>query len=59
MQLAPIRNKRRVVVGTRMLIIQGSVGHKRAVAEARLTRTGGGIWFAPDGACLRVTGARS
>jgi hypothetical protein len=55
-QLAPIRNKKRAVVGTRMLVIQGIVGHKRAVAEARLTRTGGGLWFAPNGACLRSTG---
>jgi len=57
-QLAPIRNRKRAVVGTRMLIIQGIVGHKNAVAEARLTRTGGGIWFAPNGACLRMTGSR-
>jgi hypothetical protein len=55
-QLAPIRNKKHAVIGTRMLVIQGIVGHKRVVAEARLTRTGGGVWFAPNGACLRSTG---
>jgi hypothetical protein len=56
MQLAPIRNTKRAVVGTRMLLSQGEVGHKRVVVDARLTRTGGGISFASNGACLRTTG---
>lgn len=55
-QLAPIRNKKRAVIGTRMLLTTGIVGHKRAVVDARLTRTGGGIWFDNFGACQRVTG---
>jgi hypothetical protein len=55
-QLAPIRNKKRAIIGTRMLLSQGEVGHKRVVVDARLTRTGGGISYASNGACLRTTG---
>jgi hypothetical protein len=55
-QLAPIRKKKRAVIGTRMLLSQGEIGHKRVVVDARLTRTGGGISFASNGACLRTTG---
>jgi hypothetical protein len=52
-QLAPIRNKKRAVIGTRMLLSQG---HNHVVVDARLTRTGGGISFASNGECLRTTG---
>jgi hypothetical protein len=52
-QLAPIRNKKRAVIGTRMLLSQG---HNHVVVDARLTRTGGGISYASDGECLRTTG---
>jgi hypothetical protein len=55
-QLAPIRNKKRAVIGTRMLLSQGEVGHKHVVVDARLTRTGGGISYASGGQCLRTTG---
>jgi hypothetical protein len=55
-QLAPIRNKKRAVIGTRLLLSQGIVGHKMVVVDARLTRTGGGISYASNGACLRTTG---
>jgi hypothetical protein len=55
-QLAPIRNKRRAVIGTRMLLSQGELGHRRVVVDAALTRTGGGISYASNGACLRTTG---
>jgi hypothetical protein len=52
-QLAPIRNKKRAIIGTRMLLSQG---HNHVVVDARLTRTGGGISYASNGECLRTTG---
>lgn len=55
-QLVPIRNKKRAVIGTRMLLSQGIPGHKRVVVDGRLTRTGGGISYASNGACIRTTG---
>jgi hypothetical protein len=55
MQLAPIRNKKRAVIGTRMLLMEGKVGHQTVVVDARLTRGGGGVWF-DSGMCERTTG---
>jgi hypothetical protein len=52
-QLAPIRNKKRAVIGTRMLLSQG---HNHVVVDARLTRNGGGISYSSNGECLRTTG---
>jgi hypothetical protein len=55
-QLVPIRNKKRAVIGTRMLLTQGP-GH--VIVDARLTRNSGGISYASGGECLRTTGSAS
>jgi hypothetical protein len=52
-QLAPVRNKKRAIIGTRMLLSQG---RNHVVVDARLTRNGGGISYASNGECLRTTG---
>jgi hypothetical protein len=52
-QLAPIRGKKRAIIGTRMLLSQA---RDHVIVDARLTRTGGGVSYASNGECLRTTG---
>jgi hypothetical protein len=54
MRLSQIRNKKRAVVGTRLLIIQGSANRTNIIFEARLQRNSGGVWFDSD-TCQRRT----
>jgi hypothetical protein len=51
MQFSQIRNKKRAVVGSRLLLMQGG---SNVVFEARLTRTSGNVWF-DSAACQRRT----
>jgi hypothetical protein len=50
-QFSQIRNKKRAVVGARLLLMQGGAN---VVFEARLTRTTGNVWF-DSAACQRKT----
>jgi hypothetical protein len=50
-QFSQIRNKKRAVVGARLLLMQGGAN---VVFGARLTRTTGNVWF-DSAACQRKT----
>ena len=51
MQFSQIRNKKRAVVGSRVLVVEGVAN---VVFEARLTRTSGNVWF-DSATCERRT----
>jgi hypothetical protein len=55
MQFAPIRNKKRAVIGTRLVVIDG--WRRNVVLEARITRATASIWFnGYHNTCVRHAG---